>query len=575
MEQKKSFLHTIHILMRVQMLLIGLVVVLFALTTYYSARTDMEEKAEGYLEAYVTALENRLDKVSKCLATVVYDSSQLELLESSHEIRRQYAAINLSKSLANIMNTDDSADLIVVAETCYGACIDGRNTSLVLAEKEALRNFTRSCAEEGISSGAWEIMHTEKEYYLYRTIVTGNHATAVFISVRRLLDSFPSEMAEDGFFLLTDEDGMTIGTSGVPGKDYRNGVSAAQFSDNFTLVHSLSFAEGRLVLYFYQSLAGIKKQIRGSILLLFAVILFLYLFGVYFSRRIRRELIVPMRMMTGNMEHIKNGKYDLRIQTVSDSIEFQTLTQSFNHLMDEIIHLKIQYYEEKLAFADAEQKYIRLQIRPHFFLNAMTTIVSLSRSSKNQEIETYIEALSKNIRYMFNSGLHTVPIKEEIRHVQNYFMMQELKYPGGVFHYEELPSELEEWRVPQMLIHTLIENEYKYAVNIARPLMILIQISLFEENGEEMLMIRVEDDGAGYPEEVLSYMEGSTAPSEESNGSRIGLWSIRRLLELMYDRKGLFRIQNVTPHGALNCIYIPKEPVHERDREYLKETGIQ
>lgn len=93
----------------------------------------------------------------------------------------------------------------------------------------------------------------------------------------------------------------------------------------------------------------------------------------------------------------------------------------------------------------------RLQIRPHFFLNAMTTISSLSQREKNREIQRYIDALSKNIRYMFQSGLHTVTLGEEIRHIENYFEMQELNYPDCVFYYIDIPKELEMWKIPQML----------------------------------------------------------------------------------------------------------------------------
>ena len=36
--------------------------------------------------------------------------------------------------------------------------------------------------------------------------------------------------------------------------------------------------------------------------------------------------------------------------------------------------------------------------------------------------------------------------------------MQELNYPNCVFYYIDIPEELEEWRIPQMLIHTVIET---------------------------------------------------------------------------------------------------------------------
>ena len=53
---------------------------------------------------------------------------------------------------------------------------------------------------------------------------------------------------------------------------------------------------------------------------------------------------------------------------------------------------------------------------------------------KNLEIRQYIDVLSKNIRYMFKSGMRTVPLSEELQNIEAYFEMQELKYPGAVFY---------------------------------------------------------------------------------------------------------------------------------------------
>ena len=125
-----------------------------------------------------------------------------------------------------------------------------------------------------------------------------------------------------------------------------------------------------------------------------------------------------------------------------------------------------------------------------------------------------------------------------------------------------------------MLIHTLIENEYKYAVSQDAVLVVLIKISKVLREGEEMLLIEVEDDGKGYPLEVLEYMN-KDCYVEKQDGTRVGLWSIKRLLELMYDRKNLMELSNVQPHGAMNRIFIPEEPVNERSKDYLDERGIQ
>ena len=230
--------------------------------------------------------------------------------------------------------------------------------------------------------------------------------------------------------------------------------------------------------------------------------------------------------------------------------------------MDEIVHLKIQSYEKIIALKDMELRSIRLQIKPHFFLNAISTLSSMNSQGRGQQIKGYVEALSKNIRYMFKSGLHTVPVKEEIRHIENYFDMQEFKYPNCAFYFIDLPPALEGWRIPQMLIQTFVENEFKYAVSVDAVLTVLIKVSLDEHNGQTMLLLEIEDDGKGYPRDVLRYMNGQGRP-RTTDGTRVGLWSVKRMLELMYERGDLLELKNVEPHGCLDKIWIPAEPVHE------------
>jgi len=93
-------------------------------------------------------------------------------------------------------------------------------------------------------------------------------------------------------------------------------------------------------------------------------------------------------------------------------------------------------------------------------------------------------------------------------------------------------------------------------------LTVLIKVSLDEHNGQTMLLLEIEDDGKGYPRDVLRYMNGQGRP-RTTDGTRVGLWSVKRMLELMYERGDLLELKNIEPHGCLNKIWIPSEPVHE------------
>ncbi|MDE7313130.1 MAG: histidine kinase [Eubacterium sp.] len=570
--RKKSFIHTLSVLMGIQLLTVTMIVVAFTVLTYQSAEREMDLAAQNLLNVYAAQMENRVIKMEQNLSAVLENDADLSLLESAVETDRHYASIRLCTMMKNLMKIDDSAELIVIAEAEYGTCLDANNSELSLKEKEEARGFVMEYARNGKRDRIWKFEIIGDKVYLYKILIWGKRAIAAFVSADALLEMTSDVKIKNGGFVLTDGEDDVWGAirDGIFTKSIK--TDFAGLSSRHMMINQVPVIEGQIKLYSFEKKIDVFLQFRSGAVLLLGAVILLCIFDYAFTGIIRKELIMPMNEMRKDMKHIEQGEYHLRVKEMGNNQEFSMLALSFNKLMDEILSLRIQFYEKKLELSDTEQKYIRLQIRPHFFLNALSTISGLSSQDKNRDIEIYISALSKNIRYMFGSGLHTVSVKEEIRHVENYFEMQELKYPECMFYYIELPEELESWKIPQMLIHTLVENEYKYAVSMDTSLMLLIKISVTEIEGERMLVIEVEDDGPGYPTDVLEYINQDTERGQD--GTRVGLYSIKRLLELMYDRKHLFLIENIEPHGALNRIYVPEHAVNERSRDDLREAGI-
>lgn len=570
--KKKSFINTIKVLIGIQLLMVMLIVIFFAALTYQSAANEMNSVAENFLNIYATQIENRVMRMDQSLTTILNNNADLNLLESDELAERNRASVRLSDTIQDIMKIDDSAEMLVIAEAAHDICLDAVHERLSFDRKNEIRELVMEYTEKGEQNGGWEFAVIGDKAYLYKILVWNQRAVAAFVSADTLLATIPNVQINHCSFILTDGNGEIWGYSGYKNFDEKIEIPLTALSSKHMMVNQVSVMNGQIILYAFEKKSDAFGSLRVSAVLLLCVIILLGIFDFVFSGIVRKDLILPMNHMREDMKHIEEGEYSLRVKEMGDNQEISMLAQSFNKLMDEILNLRIQFYEKKLELSDAEQKYIRLQIRPHFFLNALTTIASLSVQGKNKDIDVYINALSKNIRYMFSSGLHTVSVKEEIYHVKNYFEMQELKYPGCVFYYIDMPEELEAWKIPQMMIHTLVENEYKYAVSTDASLMILIKVSLETVCGEKMLMIEVEDDGPGYPSDVLGYINQDI--EKKQDGTQVGLWSIKRLLELMYDRKGLLKIENVEPHGALNRIYVPENVVQEIHKEDLDEKGI-
>lgn len=559
---KKSFIKKLSGLIRIQITAMILLFCVITVIAYQLAEREMRNSAESFLSLYGNQLENRLERIDRVAGIILDNNVDLQMIQSADYLTRHYSSVSLQSTLSDILTIDTNAESAVVAESQYGICLTS-NSSFPYEEQQRLNEYTMTMAENGKNlTGGWKAVQVEDKSYLCRSAVQGSRILALYVSVDALLNTVSLSPEDDRDIYFGDSGGRVFGAAGAEALETDLPEYIGEVDRRGMLVNQYSLLNGKYTLHCFEKTTWIYRQMSGNMGIMLAAVAALYLFTLYLKRNVRQSLIMPMESLRRDMERIQQGEYELRINENSDNEEFDMLAGTFNKLLDEIIHLRIQYYEKRLELQEADQKYIRLQLRPHFFLNAMTTVSGLSTQGRNQEIQKYILALSKNIRYMFSSGMHTVPVKDEIQHVENYFEMQELKYPNCVFTYVDLPEELQNWRIPQMLIHTVVENEYRYAVSRSEVLMMLIRISEAMFENEKMLLIEIEDNGKGYPQQVLDYMnDDNSAPMPD--GTRVGLWSIRRIMELMYDRKGLFTISNVTPHGAMSRIYVPYHTVHE------------
>lgn len=563
---KPSVVRRLSRLLLIQGILVVLVLAAFAAFSAQSVSDALFGTMDNALALEGRSMEDKLSAGNVLLERLIYRNDNYSLLHSESDSDRYFAAWELNESLADQISSSVDVDAAVIAESVNGTVLlRGRDWNLPLAVKEALGSFTLAQAERGAAKARWQLGRIGETVYVYKLYIWDHTAVGVFLTVERFMAPQGHYLADEGIHLfLLDAEGRVWGV-GEPGAGGQTiGERFAEGEGFLKRSSSLALGQTGFQLLGRVSSSAVLGMLRGTVLLMILLIAILTAFTLLMTVQLRRELIVPISELQQDLEQLGDGEQGRRVRENYPSREFEALSRTLNRQLDTIRHLRIASYEKQLALQETELRAVKLQIRPHFFLNAMTTISSLSQQGKTAEIKTYISALAKNIRYMFRSGLHTVPLSEEIAHVENYFEMQELKYPGCVFHSIELMPGCESWAVPQMLVHTIIENEYKYAVSVDQMLSILIQAEIVPDGDETMLRLTIEDDGAGYPPEVLDAFSRSSAELRESaDGKRVGLWSLRKMLYLMYEREDLFRVENTEPHGCRNIFLLPARPLHE------------
>lgn len=275
----------------------------------------------------------------------------------------------------------------------------------------------------------------------------------------------------------------------------------------------------------------------------------------------RYILIIPMQRFINAMRILKRGEQDYRISEKGANRETDEIYQEFNSMADRLKELKIQVYEEELMRIDIEATNLRLQVNPHFILNCLNIIFSLT-SSKNgdnvRHIKIFTKYLAEYLRFSLWHISGTVLIKEELRCVKNYIEIQKIRFPGKFTYIENIDEKNMGEQLPSLLILNFVENAIKHGMNMEGEIEIIVSV----RKEDDQLWISICDTGNGMSEEILqSLREGKAI--EDDAGKHIGIWNCRRRMNMMYQEKAYFSVTSEPGKGTQIFLGIPAEVQYE------------
>lgn len=512
---------------------------------------ENRQKEIGHLlNIYETSLEYGLNSTDNNLLSIAQEQKSLEELSNAEEARRYYAATDLLDIIKRLRSNNDTVDMLIAIGN-YENDVSDASARLTVKDRDAIiayMNDRRAERKDGekmpTGTQGWIVVTVGKEQYLLRSYDTQDYSAAAWIKADTFLDQvLRLEHDTNRILALEDKEGVRIA-----GEAYEGTKSMEVWRKEIGKYHLILVCtvEGNTI---YEQIPLLPVAILSIVLLMIGLLAWLYWY-------VRREIFQPIRALMYTIEYIQNGDYRHRVETRCENREFSVLNAAFNTMLDTIVEQRISEYERQLCQKEAEIKYFQMQIKPHFFLNAIATIHSMSFDNRGEEIRAYIAALSDNIRYMFKAGLHTVPIAEELDHLEKYLEMQEILYPGCVFCYIDRPQELMEWQIPQMILHTFLENKYKHTVKVGNILSIYIAVKEIQRQGQKALEVTIEDDGEMFPENVIQ----KKWEINDQNGHGVGLYNVARTMEIMYGMPDLLKFDNISG-GTKITICFPEKPI--------------
>jgi two-component system sensor histidine kinase LytS len=199
---------------------------------------------------------------------------------------------------------------------------------------------------------------------------------------------------------------------------------------------------------------------------------------------------------------------------------------------------------------EAEIKALQAQVNPHFFFNAINTIVAMIRKDSDKARELLIQ-LSLYFRSNLLGVRETqITLKQELDQVNAYLTLELSRFPDRYEIHQEI-SVNEQVLLPPFMLQILLENALKHAFNGR---MKSNEVWLSVSQVGKRIKVQVEDNGTGIKPEVLAKLGKEEVSSESGSGTALQNLN-QRLIEI-YDERSQLNFTS-SRSGTTVTAYLP------------------
>ncbi len=329
-------------------------------------------------------------------------------------------------------------------------------------------------------------------------------------------------------------------------------TSTFEGRQRLVIIDTVNNARWRIVgvAFMDELMSGLNQFTTVMALILILCIIITIFLARYVSAWISR----PIKELERLMLSVERGDFS-EPPTVKGNQEVLALSQSFSmmilrirELMDDIV--KSQELKRKFEL-DA----LQAKINPHFLYNTLDSVVWMAEQNDSEGVIRMISALAKLFRVSISKGHDIITINEELEHVRNYLIIQQIRYQGKFEFSIHVEEGIEEAPTIKLIVQPIVENAIYHGIKYLQE-MGHIDIKVYRRK-PGAIVLEVRDNGVGMDEEKLTkILTFSGTHSPKGNG--IGVRNVHQRVQLYYGSDFGLEISSELDEGTLVRIVIPE-----------------
>jgi len=530
------------------MLIVGLSMMAFSIISYriiFSRTDDLIESTSKEINKqvilnYESYLSNVIDS-SNALQKYIADltkTNQIEELNSVFE-----TTSSLDKNIRTVALFDNLGNVVSISsEGVLSDEIRSKDWFQNAIDLKDIHHFSSPHIEDIFDSSTKEVFTISKFIQYYKNGVQTNGVLAIDIDTEDFKTlATMTNLGTEGHIVITDEKRELIYSSESLCSD--DTCESVQVMNDLIIggalikinhlnmyvnVNTIKYTRWNIATFInVDEITNTKFDMLLTIMIVFgATMIIIALTSAALSKRITG----PLNKLENHIKKIEQGDFDSMI-TLSGQYEVVLLSQAFNSMSEQIRELMNRVMKEQREKRKTQFIALQNQINPHFLYNTLDSIVWLSENKRNADVEKAIIALSKFFRMSISGEDTLVNLRDEIEHVSNYLLIQQIRYHNS-FHFDfEIQEEALDCKVLKFSLQPLVENAITHGL---LPEESYCHISIRGYLKDNYVYLEVQNEGYGISSDRIDEIQKIFKGAIQSTS--IGLRNIYQRLTLYYGK---------------------------------------
>ncbi len=385
-----------------------------------------------------------------------------------------------------------------------------------------------------------------------------------YASLEQLFDGI--NMGRGGYFYIINSNGEILYHPKMQlldsGWERENNIQAAGYSDGnneevfngekrMATVKSIGYTGWKVVGVTPENAVSLNTiKTRLFVVFIIALILcILALINSYISSRITN----PIRELEKSVGVLEAGNLEAPVY-IGGSYEIRHLGKSISDMAGQIRLLMQDIVREHEDKRKQEFDTLQSQINPHFLYNTLDIIVWMIENEQKAEAVKVVTALARFFRISLSRGKSIITVKDELEHVRNYLMIQQMRFKNKFTYTIEAENEVLEMASLKLMLQPLVENAIYHGMEYMDG---DGEIHIRAWKKENELYLEVSDNGLGMTEEKVEALFSDKAHVASKRGSGIGVRNVNERIKLYFGTEYGLVIESEPDEGTIVRIHLP------------------